>query len=150
MIFHLNCRSVHMCVCVYLLSHLAHSGQRLCALPVSIIVSPQWTPVPQGTFLPQSIIHNVILFASLALKCIGVHGGLHGRVVLKAPSCLAAAALQQLCGPALLCSQKQNVSKRKSSSCDSCGGPAYHRFAYLISCSPLLTFLFFRRVGLLL
>lgn len=89
-------------MCVFSSSHLALSGLRACALPVSIIVSPQWTPVPQGTFLPQSIIQNVILLAALALKSIEIHGGLHGRVVLKAPSCPAAAALQWLCGPALL------------------------------------------------
>lgn len=93
------------------MSDLAHSGQRACVLPVSIIVPPQWTPGPQRTFLRVSIIQNVILFAALALKCIEIHGGLHGRVVLKAPSCPAAAALQWLCGPALLCSHKQNVSK---------------------------------------
>lgn len=140
-----------VCVCVYtlfcsttldLLSHLVYSGQRACALPVSIIVSPQRTPVPQGTFLPQSIIRNVILLTFLALKSIEIHGGLHGRLVLKAPSCPAAAALQWMCGPPLPCSQKQNVSKRKSTSCDGCGRPASadHSLIYLISCSPFFNF----------
>lgn len=100
------------------------SGQRACVLPVSIIVSPQWTPVPQRTFLPWSIIQNVVLLAALALKSIEIHGGFYGSVVLKAPSCPAAAVLQWLCGPALLCNQEQNVSKRKSISRDGCGGPA--------------------------
>lgn len=152
-----------MSVCVYtlfcsttldLLSHLVYSGQRACALPVLIIVSPQWTPVPQGTFLPQSIIQNVILLTFLALKSIEIHGGLHGRLVLKAPSCPAAAALQWMCGPPLLCSQKQNVSKRKSTSCDGCGRPASadHSLIYLVSCSPFFNFFFLsflRKAGLL-
>lgn len=99
-----------------ILSHLMNSGA--CVLLVSIIVSPQRTPVPQGTFLPQSIIHNVTVLTSLELKSIEIHGGLHGRLVLKAPSCLAAAALQRMCGPPLLHSRKLNVSKRKSTSCD--------------------------------
>lgn len=143
-------------VCVYTLyiqalgfvSHLAYSGQRACVRPLSIIVSPQWASVPQGTFLPQSVIHNVILLTALALKSIEIHGGLHGRVVLKAPSCPAAAALQWLCGPALLCSRKQNVSKRKSTSCDGCGRPASADLSptYLISCSLLISpFCFLRR-----
>lgn len=106
------------------LSHLAHSWQRACVLLVSITVSPQWALVPQGAFLPQSIIQDVILLTSLLLKSIEIHGWLHGRVVLKAPSRPAAAARQWTCGPPLLCSQKHNVSKRKSTSCDGCGGPA--------------------------
>lgn len=104
-------------------SHLARSGQRACSLPVSIIVPPQWSPVPQRAFLLWSVIHNPVLLAGLSLKSIEIHSSLHGRVVLKAPSCPAAAALQWLCGPALLWSHKQNVSKRKSTSCDACGGP---------------------------
>lgn len=125
-------------------THLVYFGQRACALPVSIIVSPQWTPVPQGTFLLQSIIQNVILLTSLPLKSIEVHGGLHGRVVFKAPLCSATAALQWICGPPLPCSQKKNVSKRKSTSSDGCGGPASasQSLTHWISCSPLLSYLF--------
>lgn len=110
-------------------------------LLVSIIVSPQWTPVPQGAFLPQSIIHDVTcVLTSLELKSIEIHGGLHGRLVLKAPSCLAAAALQWMCGPPLLHSRKLNVSKRKSTSCDGCGGLT--SADQPISCSPLFQFFF--------
>lgn len=93
--------------CAAIIAHLVYSGQRACLLPVPIIVSPQWAPVPQGAFLPQSIIQNVILLTPLALKSIEIHGGLHGRLVLKAPSCPAAAALQWVCGPPLLCSQQK-------------------------------------------
>lgn len=125
-------------------THLVYFGQRACALPVSIIVSPHWTPVPQGTFLLQSIIQNVILLTSPPFKSIEVHGRLHGRVVFKAPLCSAAAALQWICGPPLPSSQKKNVSKRKSTSSDGCGGPAsaLQSLTHWISCSPLLSHLF--------
>lgn len=106
------------------LSHLVHSWQRACVLLVSITASPQWALVPQGAFLPQGIIQDVILLTSLLLNFIEIHGWLHGRVVLKAPSCRAADDRQWTCGPPPLCSQRHNVSKRKSTSCDGCGGPA--------------------------
>lgn len=130
------------CTTLDSLSHLGHPGKSACALSVSVIVSPQWTPGPQRAFLPQTIIQNVILVTSLALKSIEIHGGLHGRVLLKAASCPAAAVPQWMCGPPLQRSQKQNVSKRKTTSCDSCGGPASAEHSlkyllYLISCSLL-------------
>lgn len=96
--------------CVWI-THLVYFGQRACALPVSIIVSPQWTPVPQGTFLLQSIIQNVILLTPLPLKSIEVHGGLHGRVVFKAPLCSAAAALQWNLWPSLAVQPKEKCVK---------------------------------------
>lgn len=140
--------------CVFtsaLLSHLADSGQGACVVPLSIIVFPQGASGPQGAFLP-SIIQNVILLAALSLKSIEIHGGLHGRVALKAPSCpaaaAAAAALQWSCGPAPLSSDRHNVSERKSTSCEGCGGPASadHNLTYLTSFSPLSTS-FLRRHG---
>lgn len=95
------------------LSHLADSGQGACVLPVSIIVPLQRAPVPQGAFLPQRIIQNAALLAALVLKSIDIHGGRHGRVVLKAPSCPAAAAPQCfVCWP-LLCRAAR--SKRRQS-----------------------------------
>lgn len=78
-----------------LLSHLVYFGQS--ALLVSSIASPHWSRVPQGTLLLQAVIHIAIFLAALALKSIDIHGGLHGRAVLKAPS---AAAPHWLCGPA--------------------------------------------------
>ena len=146
------CVCVYVCVCLHSIfwaahAHLSHSGKRACVLPVSIIVPLQWAPVPQGAFLPQSIIQNVILLTALPLKSIGIHGGLHGRLVLKAPSCPAAAALQRLCGPAPLC------YAANSKVCQSgnlrhvmgCGGlaSADHSFTYLSSCSPLWLVLVF-------
>lgn len=57
------------------MSYLAHFWQSTCVLPVSIVVSPQRTPVPQRTFLLVTIIQNVIFLAHL-LKSIETHCGL--------------------------------------------------------------------------
>lgn len=99
--------NTHTCIALDILSHLANSGLWASAVTVPITAPPQWSSVPQRTFLLWGIIQNVTVLAALALKSIDIHDGVHGRIVLKAASCPAAAALQWLCGPALPCSQKQ-------------------------------------------
>lgn len=84
---------VKVWLCLHLQSHLAYCGQRARVVPLSTAVSLQWASVPKGAFLLQSIIQNVILLAAPALKSIEIHSVLHGRLVLKASSRPAAAAL---------------------------------------------------------
>lgn len=70
------------CVCVVAaaaytldyLTHLVHPGQRAHVLPGSIAASSERAPVPQGAFLPQSVIQDETLLTPLVTKPIEIHG----------------------------------------------------------------------------
>lgn len=57
-------------------THLVPPGQGACVLPASIAAAPERAPVPQGAFLPQSVIQDEVLLAALVTEPVEIHGSL--------------------------------------------------------------------------
>lgn len=79
---------VSVCVCVRVwvdaaaantlvyLTHLVHPGQGAQVLPGPVVAPPERAPVPQGAFLPHSVIQDEALLTPLVTQPIEVHGRL--------------------------------------------------------------------------